>query len=294
MNINLIAAKTLTDLVSTKTILKARRVYSDCEITLQNTIDDNYYFECQSESDEDLYYDVEIDFEDIDEPLTHCECPQFETEEFCKHVAACLMYLKNGENTLLPSIEKQQLENLEQVNKNKQLSFLETKDVPEISFPQKYNSNNLNEWSILYGLSPSKKNTVRILSDNANVSILFESKEKSLAANVLHGKSLYLVEVKKVYDKINAQCKCGKTGTPCEHTLAVLFNVLKSSNNNYYFDTLIDTTIQKNNLLAKYGLILSDPEAEMFEFYFSGTDWVARSRAGKQPSSGYRVKGPNG
>ena len=272
MNINLLAAKTLTDLVSTKTILKAKRIFSNCEIILLKVENDNFYFECQSESNANLTYAIEIDFEDIDEPLTHCECPQFETEVFCKHIAACLIFLQKGENKVLPSIEKLQIENIELVNKSAQLSLLETTDVIANSYPQKYNSNNLNEWSIFYGLSPSKKITVKSLSENDKVSILFESKAKSLAANVLHGKNLYLVEIKKVQDKIMAQCKCAKTGSPCEHTLAVLFNVLKNKNNNYYFDTLVDTTDKKNELLAKYGLTLNDTEVDMFEFYFSSAE----------------------
>ena len=272
MNINLLATKTLVDLVSTKTILKAKRIYSNCEIILLKVEKDNFYFECQSESNANLTYAIEIDFEDIDEPLTHCECPQFETEEFCKHIAACLIFLQRGENIVLPSIEKQQKENIELVNKTTQLSLIETNDIAAESYPQKYNSNNLNEWSIFYGLSPSKKITIRALSDNNHVSILHESKEKSLAANVLHGKNLYLIEIKKIQDKIFAQCKCGKTGSPCEHTLAVLYNVLKNKNNNYYFDTLIDTTAKKNELLAKYGLTLTDPEVDMFEFYFASAE----------------------
>ncbi len=85
-------------------------------------------------------------------------------------------------------------------------------------------------------------------------------------------KKTFLVDIKKIQDKITAQCSCGKINKPCEHTAAVLYNIVKNKKNNYYLDTLVETTPQKNMLLSKYGLTVTDLEAEMFEFYFANTD----------------------
>ncbi len=269
MNINLIAAQTIKNFVSTKTIAKAKRIYENCDIILQKAKADVYYFLCQSESDKYLNYEVEIDFADVDDPKPLCDCPQHENEEFCKHVAACLFFLQKSKGINHPSLQKQQKKNLEIVNDTTRKAFVEKSTT---SFPQKYNSNNLNEWSIFYGLTAAKKYKIKGISENDKVLILFESQQKSLAANVLDGNKIFLVEIRKLEDKITAQCACGKINTLCEHTLAVFYYILKSKNNSYYLDTLIDATPQKNVLLSKYGLKATDPEAEMFDFYFANTD----------------------
>ena len=106
MNINLLAAKCIVDFVSTKTILKAKRIYNNCEIILQEVKGDVFYFLCQSESDEDLNYEVEIDFTDVGAPAPVCDCRAYEDEEFCKHVGACLFFLQKSENIKHPSLNK--------------------------------------------------------------------------------------------------------------------------------------------------------------------------------------------
>ena len=275
MNINLIAEQTIDDFVSTATTVKAERIYKNCEIALLKIEDNVYYFLCQSESDKYLNYEVEIDFTDVDDPAPVCECKQYEKEDFCKHVAACLFFLQNGEANGYSTINKQSKKNVDIANTYTKTSFIENSNT---SFTQKYNSNNLNEWSIFYGLNAAKRYKVHDLSGNDFVSILFESQQKSLAANVLDGKKTFLVEIKKTHDKITAQCACGKLLHPCEHTLAVFYNILNNKKNNYYLDTLIDTTLQKNVLLSKYGLIATDPEAEMFDFYFANTDLKIRPK----------------
>lgn len=269
MNINLIAAKAIEDFVSPKTTAKAKRIYENCEIFLQKREDDVYYFLCQSESDEDYSYEVEIDFAEVDEPVPLCDCAQHDFEEFCKHVAACLIFLQKSEDINHPSLHKQQKKNTEIINTTPKISFPENSNS---SYTQKYNSNNLNEWSIFYGLTAAKKYKVKDLAGNENVSILFESRQKSLSANVREGNKIFLVEIKKTQDKITAQCSCGKIHSPCVHTCAVFYNILKNKKNNYYLDTLVDNTSQKNSLLSKYGLTATDPEAEMFDFYFANTE----------------------
>ena len=269
MNINLLAARYIEDFVSTKTIAKAKRIYNNCEIILQKIDEDIFYFLCQSESDEDLNYEVEIDFTEVEEPSPLCGCAQHDYEEFCKHVAACLFLLQKSENIDYPPLHKEERKDIVATNETEKKPFNENSNT---SYPQKYNSNNLNEWSIFYGLSSTKKFKIKSLSADDNVSILFESQQKSLAANVLDGSKTFLVETKKTAENITAQCSCGKIHTPCEHTLALFCNILKNKKNNYYFDTLIDTTSQKNILLSKYGLTSTDPEVEMFEFYFANTD----------------------
>ena len=269
MNINLIAEQTIEDFVSNKTTAKAKRIFENRDIVLQKMDGGVYYFFCQSESDKNRIYEVEIDFTDVDDPIPLCDCPQYENEEFCKHVAACLFFLQKSKDINHPSLHKPEKKRVELLSTNVNRSFLENSNT---SFTQKYNSNNLNEWSIFYGLSAAKKNKIKDLSENDKVSFLFESQQKSLAANVLDSSKIFLVEIKKILDKITAQCACGKLLHPCEHTLAVFYNLLKTKNNNYYFDTLIDTTAQKNFLLSKFGLTANDPEAEMFDFYFANTD----------------------
>lgn len=71
MNINLIAEQTIEDFVSTKTAAKAKRIYENCEIILQKMEDDVYYFLCQSESDKYHNYEVEIDFNNVDDPVQY-------------------------------------------------------------------------------------------------------------------------------------------------------------------------------------------------------------------------------
>ena len=224
MNINLLAAKCIEDFVSTKTIAKAKRIYNNCEIILQKVEDDVFYFLCQSENDEDLKYEVEIDFTEVDDPVPLCDCAQHDYEDFCKHVGACLFFLQKSENIKHPSLNKQLKKNLEIIDQGNKKPYLENSN---ISYTQKYNSNNLNDWSIFYGLHASKKYKIKDLSANDNVSILFESEQKSLAANVIDGNKIFLVEIKKIGEKITAQCSCGKIYTPCEHTLAVLYNIVK-------------------------------------------------------------------
>ncbi|MFN0082450.1 MAG: SWIM zinc finger domain-containing protein, partial [Ferruginibacter sp.] len=194
MNINLIAADTIKNLVSTKTTAKAKRIYENCEIVLQKTEADIFYFLCQSESERYRNYEVEIDFADVYAPIPTCDCPQHENEQFCKHVAACLVFLQESKENNHPSLHKQQKINVEIVNDTTRNAFLENSTT---SYPQKYNSNNLNDWSIFYGLTAAKKYKIKDLSNNDNVSILFESQQKSLAANVLDGNKIFLVEIRK-------------------------------------------------------------------------------------------------
>ncbi len=185
MNINLIAAQIFENCVNPKTTVKAKRIYNNCKITLQKIEDDVFYFLCQSETDEDHNYEVEIDFTNVDDPAPVCDCRQHENENFCKHVAGCLIFLQKSGNT-------QNVTLIESGEKSiKMATITEKKSHPEngnASYTQKYISNNLNEWSIFYGLTESKKCRLKDLLENGNVSILFESKQKSLTANVLDGK----------------------------------------------------------------------------------------------------------
>ncbi len=252
----------IEEFVKLDTLKKAIRIYDNCHIDFQNSENKLYEFGCQSESNKRIYYDVKIDlsYTESDEPLTYCSCPAFENDDYCKHVVACLLLLRDTE-----------LDNSKKIKSRNEINKVKTviTNTEEKRFNQLYNYESINEWAIFSYFPTIKKNKImRAVNYSDAVNILSESPQKSLVANVLIEKGTFVVEVKKGFTTISAHCACGKEGTLCEHSAAVFYYIYAVKKNSYYLDTLIDTTIQKNILLSKMGLSLEDKEANLFEFYF--------------------------
>jgi SNF2 family DNA or RNA helicase len=269
---NEIVEEIILNYVSKETLKKALRIYDNCHIDFQNSENELYEFSCQSESDKRTYYDVEIDlsFEDSDEPVNYCGCAAFENDDYCKHVVACLLVLRDSESL--------DATNLKSKNENK-IVIKQTATLFEMpNVEQAYNYTYINEWNIFSYLHSSRKNKlINEVKYNNIVTIIEETKEKSLVANVAIAKSIFVVELKKEMTRITAKCTCGVERTLCEHTMATLYYLEEVKKNPYYLDTLVDTTAQKKELLATIGLTLEDKEASLFNFYFDKAELKIKS-----------------
>lgn len=262
----------IEDYVSKETLKKALRIYDKCHIDFQNSENGLYEFGCQSETNKRTYYDVEIDlsYNESEDPITFCSCPAFENDDYCKHVVACLLVLEDSE---FDNAEKSKSKN-ENSKVVKQQPIINEKSALEQLLPYPY----INEWTIFNNYTNAKRNKIMYsVNYDKVVTIMEESLQKSLVANVSVAKNIFVVHVKKAFTTIIANCSCGKSNTLCDHSIAVLYYLLAVKKNAYHLDTLINTTAQKNELLATIGLTLEDKEASLFEFYFDKTELKIKS-----------------
>jgi SNF2 family DNA or RNA helicase len=240
------------------TLARGKRIFLNEKIKLVSDKNGVYKLKVPSESDHRINYAVSIRFNDSFEPTPSCDCPRFPNENYCKHVAASLLYLKEALKNHKISILKSS-------------NLLSNEEKTEAKFNQKYKKPYLYEWEILGGFDSNRTRKIRQLIYNDDVKIIEESKEKSLKATVNEKKGFFTVEAKKVKDNILTRCDCNEAigNTLCIHSRAVLLYIIETKRDPNYFDQLIDLEPQKIELLAKMGLKLDDPEAEYFTFYFS-------------------------
>ena len=262
----------IKDYVSKETLKKALRIYDNCHIDFQNSENDLYEFGCQSETNKRTYYEVEIElpYNNSGEPNTYCSCAAFENDDYCKHVVACLLVLRDSE---LDNGEKATSKN-ENSKVVKQEPNINVKSDFDQVLPYPY----INEWTIFSNYTNAKRNKIMYaVNYDKVVTIIEESIQKSLVANVVVAKNTFIVRVKKTFSNIIATCSCGKPSSLCDHSITVLYYLLAVKKNTYYLDTLINTTAQKNELLATIGLTLKDKEASLFEFYFDKAELKIKS-----------------
>ncbi len=242
--------------VDNPTLIKAKRIYANDCVRFIEEADKIYTFGVQSESNKREFYDVELDFsEDEHDPDTDCTCPQSYNTDFCKHVAACLLYLdENADNEQF---------------KDQAVTPIET-DSP--SYPQVYFKPYLYEWEIFKGINSTKEAAIRSYIRTGNVQILNEFKNKSVKILVGEKRKAETVDLKRIGQYIYGNCSCGEKNTLCSHTRTAMYFLLTTKKDPNYLDTLRDLDIEKAKLLAKYNLKLEDEEAKYFDFKFAGSE----------------------
>jgi SNF2 family DNA or RNA helicase len=242
--------------VEKTTLDKGKRIFLSLIIRIDSPEKNLYKFEVQSESKPKFFYDVTLEFFGNTKIVPTCNCPQYYSEMFCKHVVASLLYLKEelkGKNISL---------------ENDYTPYEEIND--GLDYPQKYRKPYIYEWEVMAGVHSGQTRKIRDLLYQNKVNITEETQQKSLTATVEEKKGVFTVNVKKQDSNIVANCNCKETSGMelCLHTRAVLQYILEEKKSPNYLDQLIDIEPQKVALLAAEGLTLKDPEAEYFEFYF--------------------------
>jgi len=208
----------IDDYAESHTLIKAKRIYKNGLVDFQNSENKFYKFGCRSETVKHLLYEVEIDFSDEEEPVTFCTCPQYEYDDYCKHVVACLLYLQNIDG--VPSSETAE-------EKNKP-STTSQKKTPLVTL-QVYKLNYLDDWMIFIGIGYYEKNKLRErVKKNDVVAILHETTQKSLKAIVKDAdkKNAYEINLKKEGNEITALCQCSTHKVVCIHTTTLLYYLL--------------------------------------------------------------------
>jgi SNF2 family DNA or RNA helicase len=254
--------------VDKNTLIKGKRIFLNQEIKMKALGNMTYRFEIPSESYDGEFYDVELDFDTNNELIPTCNCPQYLHEEYCKHVTASLLHLKEVMKVSGLTYKKTEYVSFEEIQK-------------EDNFNQKYKKPYLYEWEILDGIQSNIIRKIRELVGNRSIKIIEETQIKSLTATVNEKKGFFTVEIQKNDTLILAKCDCNETigSLPCIHTRAVLLYVLYTKKEPNYLDQLIDIEPQKIALLATMGIKLDEPEADYFEFYFSDSDLKIRPKA---------------
>ena len=276
----------IDDFVDNTTFTKARRIYKTCHIDYKNSADNIFEFSCQSESHPRKFYDVEIDYSDEDIPEVFCSCPQHDTEEYCKHITACLLFLiDNAEGTPKKAAPK--------VTAGRP----KPGSVKSTALTQVYNMSYLYEWEIFKGLTAVKQRMITgsVVKQNL-VTIQSETEQKSLTATVNDNGTTQTVQLKKLPGEVLAECTCGHVKTPCIHTRSVLYYILKTKKNSHYLDTLTNHDTEKAELLATVNLLPTDEQSGLFEFYFEGEELKMKSKVNilmnvKQWNTGNMLQG---
>jgi uncharacterized Zn finger protein len=227
-------------------IIKGSRVFVNCKIKITYDDDEWFDFACQSESDSNVFYNIEIEFEEGSLNYSACDCPSYNGIERCKHIVACILHLKtiaSKTSTATPTIEN--------------------KSNGNIATFQTYPYAVLFEWCIFKSQNRTQQARIKQLS----VKILSEA-NKTITATVEDKKNEFNVIVSKTLHAISCECACEHSVTLCDHSRAVLFHILNTTKNPYYIDTVRDITDEKIKLLSAYGIVPEDEEAELFEFFF--------------------------
>lgn len=197
------------------------------------------------------FYKVHFSFDHENELVEcECECPAFDDYGDCKHTVAAAMYIIEDYKEDVSKTDEQK-----PVVENKEEKVI----IPFKSIAY-YEINRLTK-------KPLGWNNFAIVS---KISLV---KQDGAAHWFIYRESL-----KKIFNlqitfvapsSLELFCSCGnaKRNDLCTHLVAVL-SFLRNKHDDYYFNRFKDYTAEKNKLLAPYGITVSDPEAEDFEFWF--------------------------
>ncbi|TAG99937.1 MAG: DEAD/DEAH box helicase [Sphingobacteriales bacterium] len=215
------------------------------------------------------YYDVFLEYEeDEEEIITSCTCPYHQQHlEDCKHIAATGYLWKaiiNGSSLKLSK-------NLAVTTQSQYTLNLEA-GYSQYNFIIK----SLDYWvlkDLFTGKLLASSNTTHSITENKtdkSCSLVFP---KNIVATATHLKNEVLA----------LKCNCGKlTATKiCSH-LVILLDKISTKKGAYYFKKYNNYDIEKQAVLSKFGLKLTDEFAKKFEF---GIDSWGNFKVIKQPQN---------
>lgn len=85
----------IVDYIGAANFVKGRYYYP-YYITYKGVKNERHYFEVDSESRRDISYKVELEVEGTKIVSSYCNCPQYDIEGCCKHIATCLYNYKDS------------------------------------------------------------------------------------------------------------------------------------------------------------------------------------------------------
>ena len=206
-------------------------------------------------SAKDGCYNVSLEVDDeFDEGFIsgECNCPYFE-ENFddCKHIAAVgYLYLDILKGK---KIDKSKINDLNKANNNNIIKINE-------SVAYQFHIPSLEYW-VIDNLLKYRANGYL----NTNSQVVLNDKIKSCSLSFTKNVICSATHIKKDFLELSCNCNGLIASKICGHLYQLLMRT-GSLHGKYYFKQYDDYTAQKNEILIKYGLNLSDELAEQFEF----------------------------
>lgn len=231
-------------------------------------------FMVSSETSHKKKYLVYIQLNTLEYHHPTCTCPQNEVETYCKHVAACLYYIKD--NIIIQNESKIKDEF------NSTLIQNYAKEIPGRKGSQKVIQVGplFNEINFYYNnLTIRELNNLRKYLVKDQYSILDWQKEKNEVTFSL-GKHVIKFEIKEHHFEAECSCKYQERDL-CEHVKAIIMQGTQDSNNPYFLGTFRNIDDKIDQILASKGYDPEDLEArKLFDFYFVGADLFSKPTKG--------------
>ncbi|WP_184547546.1 DEAD/DEAH box helicase [Mucilaginibacter sp. FT3.2] len=201
-------------------------------------------------------YNVEIDSNSYPDFFISCDCIAFDEYGDCKHCVAAAMLLKD---------------NIEETAEDDEDNIIDTQKKVIVTDEEGYfhfQMDDIDDY-LLQKLSGYTNYTVINRLAEKIKPIDLETPHQRFKCNET---AKIKTDVSIVFDGKNnfaTRCSCNDHTHPlCKHTRAS-FAYLEYFSNRYYFRQFKDFTVEKNKLLAAYGLNVNDPEAGDFEWNIS-------------------------